>query len=94
MAAPQWTIYTTQTFVKNNADADVTSRGNQETWIDLGKYESFVMGKHVAQETEEWLEKWTEYWKRIGVDGSLQRGKIKTTTALSLLRLKNVFCRE
>ena len=61
---------------ESNRNADLTFHDNQETWIDLGKYESFVMKDHTARETEEWLEKWSERWTRIEVDGDPQRSKI------------------
>ena len=67
---------------------DMVIHRTRETWIDLGKYEAFVMEKHTARETEEWLEKWTEHWKQIGVDRSVnRRSNFKNTTLLSLLQL-------
>ncbi|MCJ1382868.1 hypothetical protein MMC17_005981 [Xylographa soralifera] len=70
MATPQQIPSTMQASVESIDKADMAIRRNQETWIDLGEYESFVMEKHTARKTEEWLEKWTKYWKQIGVDGN------------------------
>jgi len=68
--------------------ADLAILGIEETWIDLGKYETFVMGNHTsARQTEEWLEKWIKYWKQIGTDDGIRRSKIKTSAPLSLLQL-------
>ena len=86
MAIQQQTTSTVHATVQSIDKADMAHRRIQET-MDLGEYERFVMEKHTARETWEWLEKWTEYWKQIGFNGSVVRSKFQIVTPLSLLQL-------